>query len=101
MPSSRILLSLAFCSTLLGLAAPRLAVAEDEGAKVYAETCTQCHTAKTRPLDDKHLTREQWKEAVDKMIGMGADVPDKKIPVLLDYLVRTRGPADAAPDAGK
>jgi cytochrome c5 len=85
----------------LVLAMP-VAVAADEGEKVYKDVCTQCHDAKTRPLDGMHLTREKWKEAIEKMEGMGTDVPSgKKLDELLDFLVRTRGPESGAPAGGK
>lgn len=77
-----------------------LAVAADDGAKVYADVCTPCHTTKIRPLDNTHLTKEQWKEAIDKMIDQGAEVPNRKISELLDYLTRTHGPAGTTTDAG-
>jgi hypothetical protein len=54
-----------------------------------------------RPLDNIHQSRDQWKDAVDRMIDQGAEVPKKKIPELLDYLVRTHGPAATTSDAGK
>jgi mono/diheme cytochrome c family protein len=95
MKPTRLLLIL--YSTLL--AVPCLAA--DDGAKIVDEVCSGCHTAKTRPLDKMHLTREQWSEAVEKMIGFGADVPKAKIPALLDYLVRTQGPDGTAADADK
>ena len=96
MQSHRILV---FCSTLLGFAILRLALAADDGAKTFKEVCSQCHTAKVRPLDNKHLTNEQWNQAVTKMVDLGAEVPKEKVPALLDYLASTHGPADA--EAGK
>src|SRR6266699_606629 len=92
-------LGLFVCS--LGLAAPQLAFAADDGAKTYKEVCTQCHTAKVRPLDKKQLTKEQWRQAVAKMVDLGAEVPKDKIPALLDYLASTHGPAGAAGGDGK
>jgi cytochrome c5 len=69
---------------------------DDEGARVYREACTSCHDAKTRPLDALRLSRAQWKASVDRMEGLGTDVPTgKKLSALLDYLERTRGPATA------
>ena len=65
--------------------------ADDEGAKVYADVCTACHSWTTRPLDDVHLTREQWRNTVVRMNGFGRAVPDPKLPALLDYLERTHG----------
>ena len=42
------------------LAAPLVgARAADEGEKIYASSCTGCHTAKTRPLEGIRLTREK------------------------------------------
>jgi len=69
----------------------RSGAAEDEGAKVYGDVCTACHSATTRPLDDVHLTRAQWKNTVTRMNGFGRAVPDAKLPALLDYLERTHG----------
>lgn len=86
-------------AALLALAAPPRARADDEGATLFSEICGSCHSAKTNPLDGKHLTLAQWKEAIERMEGLGAEIPEKKVPVLLDYLVRTRGPAAAAPPA--
>jgi len=74
------------------------AVAAEEGEKVYQESCTSCHNAKTRPLDKTRLPREKWKEAVERMEGMGAEVPGgKKLSALLDYLEQTHGPDGSAP----
>ncbi len=89
------------CSTLLGFTSPFLAFASDDGAKVFEESCSPCHTAKVRPLDSTRLTREQWKDAVDRMIDQGAEVPKAKKTELLDYLVNSRGHADVATDVKK
>lgn len=64
--------------------------------------CRRRRAATVAPLflhvPDVHLTREKWKEAVDRMEGMGTEVPGgKKLSALLDYLERTHGPAGAAP----
>lgn len=101
MQSHKILLVL--CTTLLGLITPCLAAAADEGAKIFEEVCTQCHTPKRQPLDNKHLTRQEWKDTIEqRMIGYGAEIPKGKMGDLLDYLVRTRGPVGTATDgAGK
>jgi cytochrome c5 len=87
------------CSTMLAFAEPCLAA--DDGAKIVAEVCSTCHTAKMRPLDKLRLNRDEWREAVERMIGYGAEVPKEKMPGLLDYLARTFGPNGAATDASK
>jgi hypothetical protein len=80
---------LVLCSAVLGFATPWLAVAADDGAKIVADVCSQCHTPKRNPLDKLQLTKEQWSDALERMTGYGAEVPKGKIPELLDYLVRT------------
>ena len=91
------LLFLAF----LASAAPAFS-AEDKavepGAKIYEEACLSCHKGK-ETLDQVRLTRDKWKEAVDRMIDSSFldPVPSKdKLKVLLDFLAKSMGPADAA-----
>ena len=85
---------------LPGLLIPCLTVAADDGGKVFANACTACHTAKKLPLDKKRLTRDEWNEAVGRMISYGAEIPKGKLPELLDYLVKIRAPSGAT-DEGK
>ncbi len=81
------------------LVASGFAARADEGEKLVQESCGKCHDAKTRPLSGYHLTREKWKDAIERMEGMGADVPSgKKLDVVLDYLVRTHAPDGVAPE---
>jgi cytochrome c1 len=87
--------------TVLGSLFPFVAVAADDGAKIFAESCSPCHSAKIRSLDNTRLTKEQWTEAVDRMIDQGAEVPRGKKQVLLEYLVSTHGPVSAATETGK
>jgi cytochrome c5 len=84
------------------VAAPLLHVRADEGEKLVQESCGACHDAKTRPLSGYHLTREKWKETVERMEGLGAEPPSgKKLSDLLDYLARTHGPESPAPEGTK
>lgn len=75
--SSRVFLIL-MVSALIGFAIPAAAIPADEGVKIFTETCSPCHMPSVQPLDDKHLTREQWKEAIDRMIDLGSQVPKGK-----------------------
>jgi hypothetical protein len=86
---------------LLGVGLPCLALAAGDGAKMYVESCSPCHSASIRPLDNTHLTAEKWKETVERMIDLGAEVPKGKMSELLDYLNTTHGPAGASSDTGK
>lgn len=92
-------LLLLVCSALLGSATPCLAA--DDGARILAEVCSECHTAKKNPLDNVHLTRGDWSETLERMLGYGAEIPKGKIPELLDYLVKTHGPAGTTGEGEK
>jgi cytochrome c5 len=89
--------AVAFAALLAVLPGPTGAA--DEGEKVYQESCTSCHDAKTRPLDAVRLTRAQWKDAIERMEGQGAQLPSgKKLQALLDWLEKTHGPQSAPAD---
>ncbi len=95
-------LALPLLCAALAAGARRADAAGDEGAKVYQEACTPCHDAKTHPLDKTRLTREKWRDAVERMDGMGAEVPSgKKLSALLDYLEETHGAKGAEPAGEK
>ncbi len=75
--------------------------AQNDGERIVNEVCSGCHNPKVRPIEKMHKTRAEWAEAVDRMIGYGADVPKDKIPQLLDYLAATHGPEGGAGNAKK
>ena len=58
-------------------------------AKVKA-ACTQCHTAAR--ITKQHMTRQQWSDQLDKMVGLGANVPDSDRKAFLNYLTKNFGP---------
>lgn len=83
---------------LAGLASTHPAFSEgqaaDPGAKVFQESCLDCHKGK-QSIEHLRLTRDKWKEAIERMIDSGFldPVPPKdRIKALLEYLARTRGP---------
>jgi len=67
-------------------------------AKVKA-TCTQCHNASR--ITEQHLTRQEWSEQLDKMVALGAEVPDSDRPALLNYLTKNFGPQKVGKAAPK
>ena len=67
-------------------------------AKVKA-TCTQCHNASR--ITEQHLTRQEWSEQLDKMVALGAEVPDSDRPALLNYLTKNFGPQKGGKAAPK
>ncbi|MGA9510961.1 MAG: hypothetical protein WBV55_20235 [Candidatus Sulfotelmatobacter sp.] len=52
--------------------------------------CLQCHNSSR--ITDAHFSRTQWSDELDKMVGLGAVVPDADRKVLLDYLTANFGP---------
>lgn len=58
-------------------------------AKVKA-TCTQCHNSAR--ITEQHLTKQEWSNELDKMVGLGAEVQDSDRPALLNYLAKHFGP---------
>ena len=62
-------------------------------AKVKA-ACTQCHAASR--ITSQHKTRQEWSDQLDKMVGLGAEVPDSERPALLNYLTKNFGPEKSA-----
>ena len=62
-------------------------------AKVKA-ACTQCHTASR--ITKQHMTRQKWDAQLDKMIGLGANVPDSERKAFLNYLTKNFGPEKGA-----
>ena len=67
-------------------------------AKVKA-ACTQCHAASK--ITQQHKTRREWSEQLDKMVGLGAEVPDSERAALLNYLTKNFGPEKAAKATAK
>ena len=65
-------------------------------AKIKA-ACTQCHNAVR--ITEQHKSRKEWNDQLDKMIGLGAEVPDEERTGFLDYLTKHFGPEKAASKA--
>jgi len=67
-------------------------------AKVKA-ACTQCHAA--TKISSQHKSRQEWNVQLDKMIGLGAEVPDSERAAFLNYLTKNFGPEKGAKTAAK
>jgi hypothetical protein len=57
-------------------------------------SCTQCHN--TSRLWDQHFSRMQWSDELDKMVRLGAVVPDADRKGFLDYLTANFGKGTGA-----
>ena len=53
------------------------------GKMILQSSCTICHGLELLSGRDEAA----WKDTVDRMIAMGAVVPDDQVKVLVDYLV--------------
>ena len=57
---------------------------EDAAKKAEEGSCQLCHGL--RLVESQRLSAAAWQKEVDKMIGWGAVVPDRRI--LIEYLTR-------------
>lgn len=60
---------------------------EGPGKEHVVHHCTVCHSLDYIPMNSPFLDRKGWKTTVNKMIKvMGARIPQKDMPVIIDYL---------------
>ena len=60
----------------------------DDGKKLLDNFCAGCHDLDL-VTNRGGGSEAEWKEVVDRMNGRGAGVPEKDIPSLVSYLVKT------------
>jgi len=70
--------------------APAAAAQDDKGERLLQQSCGGCHDL--RPVQASARDKDGWNEVVQNMLQKGADVADKDIPALLDFLVEHYGP---------
>jgi hypothetical protein len=63
----------------------------DNSPKILVEKrCFRCHTPER--IYKVRKNAEGWRTTVNKMVGYASGViPEKEIPIIIDYLVRTQG----------
>jgi len=82
----RILLAAFFCSAASTLG-------QEAGQTMERTACVACHSL--RIVKSQRLSAAAWEKEVDKMVGWGAVVPERK--VLIDYLATEYSNAKPAP----
>src|SRR5215510_12622394 len=82
-------LALTAALATLSMAVPQ-DLPEGEGKKLLEERCTSCHTLK--PVVSLKQSQGAWKELVVKMVGYGAQLDEKEVDVLTEYLTKHFGP---------
>jgi cytochrome c5 len=72
--------------------APAQSAANTDAAakKILDEGCTSCHDLDL--VTSQKLGKNEWSAIVTSMMAKGANVGDKDMPVLVDYLVKMYGP---------
>ena len=63
---------------------------EGQGKKILETACVTCHGL-DKVAEKVGLTREAWREVVQNMVRVGADLKDDQISVLADYLAANFG----------
>ena len=80
-------------------AAPKpVELPDGEGKQIATEDCQACH--KLTNITKAHKSLDDWKDTVQTMIDRGANVPPEKVDVLVQYLAKNFGPADASGPGG-
>lgn len=59
---------------------------EGPGKAVLLKVCTQCHAAE--PIATLRHTKDEWKDLVFDMKGMGADATDEECNIIIEYLFK-------------
>jgi cytochrome c5 len=67
---------------------------EGEGKKLLEERCASCHSLK-RVVSLKQ-SQSAWKVLVVKMVGYGAQLNDKEVDAVTEYLTKHFGPESSA-----
>jgi hypothetical protein len=62
---------------------------EGPGKAVFIKVCTQCHAAE--PIATLRHSKDEWKDLVLDMKGMGAEATDDECNVIIDYLNKNFG----------
>jgi cytochrome c5 len=78
-------------AVLMAQARPGAAAADDElpdgeGRKILSASCTTCHDLKEVLKLRGYYTRAQWRDVIVTMKEYGAELDEKQIDVLADYL---------------
>ena len=84
-------------AALCGLLAAQSAPPDEANQKRLKHTCGGCH-----PVDlvtSQHLSREEWRATIEKMMDKGLDAPEDELEWAFDYLSANYGPKKSGPAA--
>jgi competence protein ComEA len=72
-------------------AGPEDDLPEGEGKKILLSSCTACHELTEVTKFRGYYNRDQWHDIVVTMKEYGAEIDDRQVDVLTDYLTRHLG----------
>jgi competence protein ComEA len=67
--------------------------ASDKGRNLVLDICSTCHELDL--LHDRQLTKDQWSTFIKGMLDEGAAVTDEEFALIVEYLAKNFGPANA------
>lgn len=73
----------------IAIAGQNGALPEGEAKPIVERSCTACHGLE--PITTVRLSKEMWREIVLEMVARGADLREKEIPLVIDYLAEHFG----------
>jgi len=91
--------------TTIAVATMAYATAQDiqlpdgPGKQILEDACTACHSL--GGVVKLHLDKDGWEGLIASMVSNGAQIDQKDLPVLVDYLVKNFGPAGAKADGAQ
>lgn len=65
------------------------------GEELVNENCTRCHTLTVIGVSSK--TAHEWLNTVYRMKKLGADIRDKEVDIIVEYLATQYGPTASVP----
>ena len=65
---------------------------EGPGKAVFLKVCTLCHAIE--PIATLRHSKDEWKDLVFDMRGMGAEATDEECNIIIDYLFKNFGKKD-------
>jgi competence protein ComEA len=80
----RVLMAVSVCAVL------RADIPAGAGKDATVKYCSDCHSIEQAV--SLRQNGEEWKATVDKMVGMGAKIPDDNVQAILGYLTKNFGP---------
>src|SRR5260221_13727051 len=74
-------------------------IPDGAGKEVVVRQCGTCHDLVM--ATSKRMDKAGWDTEVDKMVLLGAKIPDDEVAVIIEYMAKFFNPSTAAAPAGR